>query len=167
MQGIQLESWKVEIGIPNFLVRATLQPRGDLMLFLNNFTYNSYSVSHAELLPLAADYQIKGVKQPMMAINRAAMAFISILEADKAARIQLLQASRPAVFYTEWFAVRGNLHVNSETPDDNLFDDKFEFFILTDATLYPLRPLHHRPTAKVPALAINRKTLLAYHTHHP
>jgi hypothetical protein len=167
MQGIQFESWKVEIGIPNFLVRATLQPRGDLMLFLNNLTYNSYSFSDTELLPLATDYHIKGVKQPTMAINRVVMAFVSILEADKASQIQLLQAKRPAVFYTDWFAVRGDLHVNSETPDDNLFDDKFEFFILTDATVYPLRPMAHKPTAKVPALAINRKTLLAYHVHHP
>ena len=165
MQGIQFESWKVEVGIPNFLLRATLQPRGDLMLFLNNFTYNSYSFSNVELLPLASDYQIKGVKQPMMAVNRAMMAFISILEPDKAAQIQILQAKRQVVFYTEWFAIRGDLHVNSETPDDNLFDDKFEFFILTDATLYPLRPMNHKPTPKVPALAINRKTLLAYHTH--
>ena len=167
MQGIQFESWKVEIGIPNFLLRATFQPRGDLMLFLNNFTYTSYSFSNVELLPLATDYQIKGVKQPAMTIIRQAMTFVSILEPDKAAKIQLLQAKRPVVFYTDWFAVRGNLHVNSEAPDDNLFDDKFEFFILTDAKVYPLRPMNHKPTAQVPALAINRKTLLAYHLHQP
>lgn len=164
MQGLQFESWKVEIAIPNFLVRATFQPRGDLMIFLNNLTYTSFSFSEVELLPLAAEYQIKGVKQPAMTINRSVMNFVSITEPDKASQIQLLQANRPVVFYTEWFAVRGNLHVNVEAPDDSLLDDKFEFFPLTEASIYPLRGLKAKPMAKVPALAINRKTILAYHT---
>lgn len=168
MQGIRLENWKIEIASSNFLVRATLQPRGDLMIFLNNLTYTSFTFNDVELIPIGTDYQVKGIKQPMMNITRSAIAFISVLEPEKAAHVQLLQAKRPVVFYTPWFAVRGDLHVNTETPDENLLDDKFEFFMLTGVTVYPLRPINARPTPKIPAVAFNRHAILAYHTQsHP
>jgi hypothetical protein len=164
MQGIRLENWKVEVAIPNLLIKATLQPRGDLMIFLNNLTYTSFTFNDVELVPLGTDYQVKGVKQPMMNVTRNAISFMSVLEPEKATQIQLLQSKRLMVFYTEWFAVRGDLHVNTETPDENLLDDKFEFFMLTDVTIYPLRAMNARPIAKAPAVAFNRHTILAYHT---
>ncbi|MCA9873738.1 MAG: hypothetical protein KC441_08785 [Anaerolineales bacterium] len=166
MQGIKLESWHIELGIPGFLVRATIQPRGDLMIYLNNQTYTSFTFNDVELLPLGADYQIKGVKQAMMNVNRQAISFMTVTEPDKASKVQLLQSKRPIVFYTEWFAVRGDLHVNTETPDENLLDDKFEFFMITEATIYPLRAVNHRPLAKAPAVAFNRKAILAYHAQN-
>ncbi len=166
MQGIKLENWQIEIGIPNFLVRATLQPRGDLMIYLNNLTYTYFTFNNVEMLPLDNHYQIKGVKQPMVNINRQAISFLSVLEPQRAAQVQLLQSKRPIVFYTDWFAVRGDLHVNTETPDENLLDDKFEFFMITDATIFPLRAANHRPVQKVPAIAFNRRGILAYHAQN-
>ncbi|MBK6328848.1 MAG: hypothetical protein KA362_09605 [Chloroflexi bacterium] len=163
MQGIKLESWKIEIAIPNFLVRAALTPRGDLMIFLNNLTYTSFNFNDVEMMPLGTDFQVKGVKQSMINISRSAISYISVLEPHKAAQIQLLQSKRAIVFYTEWFAVRGDLHVNSETPNENLLDDKFHFFMLTDATIFPLRTMTARPIQKVPAVAFNRLEILAYH----
>lgn len=163
MQGIKLESWKIEIAIPNYLVRATLIPRGDLMIFLNNLTYTSFNFNDAEMLPLGTDFQVKGVKQSMMNISRGAISFLSVLEPQRAAQVQLLQSKRTVVFYTEWFAVRGDLHVNNETPNENLLDDKFQFFMLTDATIFPLRTMNARPVQKVPAVAFNRLEILAYH----
>jgi hypothetical protein len=165
MQGLQFETWKVEIAIPSFLVKASFQPRGALTIFLNNQTYTSLNFTEVELLPLGADYQVKGIKQPLMNFNRGMIEFISFLEVEKAAQIQLLQAKRRVVFYTRSFAVRGDLHVNTEAPDENLLDDKFDFFMLTDATIFPLHPMSVRVTQKVPALAFNRKTILAHHTH--
>jgi hypothetical protein len=166
MQSLQFDPWRMEIITPNYLLRASLRPRGDLMIYLNNLTYHSFFFEDVEMLPFSPDYQFKGVKQPAMTINRVMMTCISILEPDKAAQIQVLQAKRPILFYTDWFAVRGDLHVNSEAPDENMFDDKFEFFILTDASIYPLRPMAVKPKAKVPALVFSRKTLVAYHVHH-
>jgi hypothetical protein len=101
MQGIRLENWKVEVAIPNLLIKATLQPRGDLMIFLNNLTYTSFTFNDVELVPLGTDYQVKGVKQPMMNVTRNAISFMSVLEPEKATQIQLLQSKRLMVFYTE------------------------------------------------------------------
>ncbi|MBK8984906.1 MAG: hypothetical protein IPM39_02315 [Chloroflexi bacterium] len=165
MQDLRFETWKIEVAIPNFLLRASFQPRGDMMIYLNNQTYTSFNFTEVELLPLAADYQVKGIKQPLFNVNRSMMEFVSILEADKASQIQLLQSKRRVVFYTSWFAVRGDLHVNSEAPDESLLDDKFDFFMLTDATIFPLRPLNAPITQKAPAVAFNRKAILAHHTH--
>lgn len=166
MQGIQFDYWNVELSIPSFLIKARFQPRGDMLIFLNNLTYLSFYFEDVEMLPLGTKYQFKGVKQPGMTINREAISFMSILDAKDLDKMQLLSAKRTIVCYTQWFAVRGDFHVNVEAPDENLFDEKYEFFPLTDATVYPLRKIMNKPVTKLPALLINRTAILGYHAHH-
>ena len=166
MESIRFDYWNVELGIPNFLIKARFQPRGDMLIFLNNLTYLSFYFEEVEMLPLGTKYQFKGVKQPGMTINRGAVSFMSILDESDVEKMQLLAAKRAVVFYTEWFAIRGDFHVNTEAPDENLFDDKYEFFTLTNATIYPLRKITTKPTQEVPALLLNRTAILGYHAHH-
>lgn len=166
MEGLQFEFWDVELGIPSFLVKTRFQPRGDMLIFLNNLTYLSFYFEDVEMLPLGTKYQFKGMKQPGMTINREAISFMSILDESKVENMQLLAAKRTIVCYTEWFAIRGELHVNTETPGENLFDEKYEFFPLTDVTIFPLRKIMNKPVQKVPALLLNRTAILGYHVHH-
>lgn len=166
MEGLQFDYWNVELGIPSFLIKTRFQPRGDLLIFINNLTYLSFYFEDVEMLPLGTKYQFKGVKQPGMTINREAISFISILDESDREKVQVLAAKRTIVAYTEWFAIRGDLHVNTETPDENLFDEKFEFFPLTDVTIFPLRKIMAKPVQKVPALMLNRTAILGYHAHH-
>lgn len=166
MQGIQFDYWNVELGLPSFLIKARFQPRGDMLIFLNNQTYLSFYFEDVEMLPLGTTYQFKGVKQPGMTINREAISFISILDQSDVEKMQMLAAKRTIVCYTEWFAIRGDFHVNIEMPDENLFDEKYQFFTLTNASVYPLRQIMTKPTQKLPALLINRTAILGYHAHH-
>lgn len=166
MQGIQFDYFNVELGIPSFLVKASFQPRGDLLIFVNNLTYLSFYFENMEMLPLGTQFQLKSLKQPGMTINRGAIAFMSILDEASMAKMQFLAVKRTIVCYTEWFAIRGDLHVNTETPNENLFDEKYEFFPLTDAKIYPLQKMMVKPTPQVPALLLNRKAILGYHIHH-
>ena len=165
MEGIQFDFWNVEVGIPSFLIKARFQPRGDMLLFLNNPTYLSFYFEDVEMLPLGTKYQFKGIKQPGMTINREAISFMSILDKSDMERMQLLAAKRTMVFYTEWFAIRGDFHVNSETPSENIFDEKNEYFPLTDAKVYPLRKMMNKPITEVPGLLLNRTVILSYHAH--
>ena len=166
MEGLQFEFWDVELGIPSFLVKARFQPRGDMLIFLNNLTYLSFYFEDVEMQPLGTKYQFNSMKQPGMTINREAISFMSILDGSKVEKMQFLAAKRTIVCYTEWFAIRGDLHVNTETPDENLFDEKYEFFPLTDVTIFPLRKMMNKPVLKVPVLLLNRTTILGYHKHH-
>jgi hypothetical protein len=166
MQGLKFDFWNVEMGIPSFLIKARFQPRGDMLIFLNNQTYLSFYFEDIEMLPLGTKYQFKGVKQPGMTINREAISFMSILDKDDLDKMQLLSAKRKIVCYTEWFAIRGDFHVNVEAPDENIFDDKNEFFPLTDVSIFPIRKIMNKPVQKVPALLLNRTAILGYHAHH-
>lgn len=166
MEGLQFDYWNVELGIPSFLVKTRFQPRGDLLIFLNNQTYLSFYFEDVEMLPLGTKYQFKGMKQPGITINREAISFVSILDESDLEKMQFLAAKRTVVYYTEWFAIRGDIHVNTETPDENIFDEKYEFFPLTDVTIFPLRKIMNKPQLKVPALMINRTAILGYHAHH-
>lgn len=166
MQGLQFDFWNVELGIPSFLIKARFQPRGDMLLFTNNRTYLSFYFEDVEMLPLGTKYQFKGAKQPGMTFNREVISFISILDESDVKKMQFLATKRTIVCYTEWFAIRGDLHVNTETPSENLFDEKYDFFALTDAKIFPLRQMMNKPVTKVPALLLNRNAILGYHEHH-
>lgn len=166
MQGLHFDYWNVELGIPNFLIKTRFQPRGDMLIFMNNRTYLSYYFEDIELLPLGTNYQFNVIKQPGMTVNRGVISFLSIIDESDVKKMQVLAAKRPIVCYTEWFAIRGDFHVNTETPSENLFDEKYEFFVLTNVTIYPLRKMMTKPTAKVPALLLNRTAILGYHVHH-
>jgi hypothetical protein len=108
--------------------------------------------------------QITSVKMhtPAMLLNRDLIAFISVLETKQTERLQFVQASRRVVFYTEWFAIRGELHVHGEKRDDDLLDTSHEFFALTHAEIHPLRPMAANLQRKVPVIVINRHRVLAY-----
>ncbi len=166
MQGLQFDYWNVELGIPSFLIKARFQPRGDMLLFTNNRSYLSFYFEEVEMLPLGTKYQFKGVKQPGMTFNRGAISFMSLLDESNVAKMQFLASKRTIVCYTEWFAIRGDLHVNTETPSENLFDEKYDFFVLTDVKVFPLRQMMNKPVTKVPALLLNRNAILGYHEHH-
>lgn len=165
MEGLQFDYWNVEIGLPSFLVKSRFQPRGDMLIFVNNLTYLSFYFEDIEMLPLGTKYQFKGVKQKGMTINRGAISFISIVDDKDMERMQLLSAKRSMVFYTQWFAIRGDFHVNTEAPNENIFDEKYEFFALTDVSVFPLRKIMAKPTLKLPGLLINRTAILGYHVN--
>lgn len=164
---ITFDTYKVETMMANFLLRGDLQPRGDLMVFLNDQTYSHFTFDEAELLPLATGYQVRSIRQPAVNVNRDTIAFISALEEGQADKVQILQSKRPVVFYTELLAIRGYLHVNPDMRDDDLLDQMHDFFAITGASIFPLRSLANTPRREVPFLAVNRNVIFAYHVDKP
>lgn len=163
---LELPVFRVEVIIPGFLVRAAFQPKGDLLIFMNDRRYDMARFDEAELHPIMPDAQVKGIKQEMMALNKRFISGIAMLEPERLQNVMLLATKRPFVVYTEWFAIRGDLHVNSDARDDDVFDETRDFFAITDASVYPVRTLRKAPTRKVPLIALNRHAIYAYHPFH-
>jgi hypothetical protein len=162
---LNLKSFQVEVSLPNFLVRGHIVPRGDFVFFLNDSTHVYFRFDQAELIPLSPEYQVPGIQQESMSVNREYVSFISILDREDLDNLQYIRSERPVVFYTEWFAIRGNLHVNDEAHDDDLLDSTHDFFVVTDASIFPLRSLKIPPQRRVPFVAINRHLICAYHPY--
>jgi hypothetical protein len=163
----QLSNYTVEVGIHNFILKGQFAPRSDFFVFLNDKDRATYPFEEAQLLPLSADYQVPGIRQSLINLSRDLISFISILETRQTERLQYVQASRHVVFYTEWFAIRGELHVHGEARDEDLIDSLHDFFALTHAEIHPLRPIAISITRKTPFIAINRHRVLAYNTYKP
>lgn len=163
----QLSSYTVEAGIHNFILKGTFAPRNDFFVFLNDKDNATYPFENAQLLPLVTDYQIPSIRQNLINLNRDLLAFISVLEIRQTERLQYVQASRRVVFYTEWFAIRGELHVHDEKRADDLLDTAHDFFALTYAEIHPLRSIPVNIQRKTPFVAINRHRVLAYNVYQP
>lgn len=163
----KIAQYNVEVGIQNFLLKGTFTPRSDFMVFVNDHDIATYPFVDAQLVPLTAEYQVPGIRQTLISLNRDLIAFISVLDVAQTERLQYVQASHRVVFYTDWFAIRGDLHVSGEAREDELLDTRHDFFALTHADIHPLRPLTGTMQRKVPFVAINRHRVLAYNLFQP
>ncbi len=160
---LELPRFRVEVLLPGYVVRATFQPKGDLLIYMNDRRYDVTRFDEVEMYPTMTDAQVKGIKQEMMALNKKVISGIALLEPERTENVMLLASKRPFVVYTEWFAIRGNLHINPDSRDEDIFDETKDYFAITDAAIYPVRALRKEPTRKVPLLAINRHAIYAYH----
>lgn len=160
---IELPTFRVEAVLQDYLLRADLQPRGDLLGYLNDRNWHFIPFRNGELHALAVDRRVGAMPQELATVNKNWIAVLSVLNKDQAANINLQIATRPAVFYFDHFAAQGQLHVPPDSPDEDLLDEMHDFFSVSDAVLFPIRPLAISPTKEVPVLFINRTMIQTYH----
>ncbi len=160
---IELPTFRVEVVTAGLMLRAMFQPKGDLLIYLNDRRYDVTRLDDVEMFPIMPDAQVKGMKQGMMAVAKEHITAIALLEQERVGNVMMLAAKRPFVAYTDWFAIQGDLHVNADARDDDVFDETKDFFAITDAAIYPLRALRKAPTRKVPLVVLNRHAVYAYH----
>jgi len=162
---IKLATFDVEVAMPHFLLKAKFQPRGDLLIYMNDQAVQFYGFEEVQMLPLDGDFQVRPFRQPIMTVSEKYLVFISVMKNEDAEKLQLLRAKRPVVFYTDWFAIRGQLHVNEDARGDDLLDGPRDYFAISDASVYPIRKAAANPTRKAPLLLLNRNAIYAYHPH--
>lgn len=159
---IELATMQVEAILQDYLLRGELQPRGQLVSYLNDRNWTYLPVRNAVFSALAADRRVGEIKQPAAVINKDRLAALSIVREEEAAQVQLPTGERPVVFYVAHFAIQGNLHVRSDAPDEDILDDLHDYFPVSEATVFPVRPIATAPTRKVPLLMISRPLTQAY-----
>jgi hypothetical protein len=161
---IELETIQVEVILDDYVMQSDMQPRGDLGVYLNDRNWTFVPFQNAELLPLPMDRRVERVRRAQIVVNKQRMAVISVLREEQAEQIQLLSTTRPVVLYTSHFAVKGQLHVNTEAPQEDLLSEMHDFHGLTKVSVYPLREIATAPTASVPLLFIRRHLVQVYHS---
>ncbi|MCP4428706.1 MAG: hypothetical protein GY803_29825 [Chloroflexi bacterium] len=164
---LKFTTFTVEAVTSQFLLRGSFKPRGDLFIYLNDRRHLFFHFDQVEFAPMATGYQINTVKQPSMNINWAQIIYLALLDEEIIKNLQVLQAKRPVVFYTDKFAIRGDFHVNPDAHEHDLVDDVRDFLVVSQAAVYPLRSLATKPTKKAPLLALNRRQIVGYHVYEP
>ncbi len=159
---IELKTYKVEGILLDYVLRATLQPRGHLLAFMNDRNWEFVPFQDAELFPLAHDSKLGAMRKEHLSVNKQNLCFVSLLDSEAIPDIQIPIAHRSIIFHLGLFAVQGELHVTSDAPDEDLLDDLHDYFPVTAASIYPIRPVATPPSAKVPLLFISRQLIQAY-----
>ncbi len=161
---LQLKTFQAEIVLEDYLIRAKIQPRGSMLVFLNDKQWPFLPLEDAEIYPLAVERQVNVIKQPSIVINNQYLKFISLTDEAEAKEEQLLASKRPVAFYTGVFVIQGQLHVNQDAKAQDLLDETKDYFAMSDASIYPIRKVLTPPTRRVPLLYLSRSLVQAYHS---
>jgi hypothetical protein len=159
---IELKTYQIEGVMLDYVLRASLQPRGHFLAFMNDRNWEYIPFQDAELFPLAQDSRVGGMKKELLSVNKQNLCLVSLLESEATLDIQIPVAHRSIIFYLGLFAVQGQLHVTSDAPDEDLMDDLHDYFPVSSVSIYPIRPIANPPTSKVPLMFINRSLIQAY-----
>lgn len=159
---IELATLQIEAILQDYLLRGELQPRGQLVSYLNDRNWSFLPVKNAVFSALAADRRVGEIKQAASVINKNRLAVLSVLDEEEAAGVQLPAGTRPVIFYVAHFAVQGQLHARPDAPNEDILDDLHDYFAVTQATIFPVRPVAVMPTRQVPLLMISRPLTQAY-----
>lgn len=165
MEAIQFDTISVDVSTGNFLIRGEVEARGDLMVFLNDHNRSSFPIRDAKFMPDGPEYKVPPMQQPNFTVSQEHVAFVAVIKDTAVEKIQFVNSSRTVVFYTNWFAIRGELHVSSEARDDELLDPTKEFFAVTDVAIYPIRQMTNKPQRRYPLVAIQRSGIVGYHVY--
>ena len=165
MEAITFQPISVDISAGNFLVRGEIEPRGDLIVYMNDENNTSFAVLNAQFMPDGPEYKVSTIKQNSITINQNHLAFVGIIHEADLERIQFVQSSRTAVFYTNWFAIRGELHVHGEAKEEELMESTRTFYAVTQASIFPIRQTTHAPHRTYPLVIINRAEMIGYHLY--
>jgi hypothetical protein len=159
---IELPTLHVEAIMQDYFLRGELQPRGHLVSYLNDRNWTFLPVKNAVFSALAAERRVGEIKQAASVINKNRLAALSLIDEGEAAEIQVPAGERPVIFYIAHFAIQGQLHVRSDAPDEDILDDLHDYFPVTEAKIFPVRPVAAAPTRQVPLLLISRPLTQVY-----
>jgi hypothetical protein len=162
---IQFTSIKIEAILADYTIRGELRSRGDIAIFLNDRNYPTFSVFDCELHPLAADRRVETVRQDLITIEKTEVIAISVLDEGALEKAQFTLSKRKVIIYSGRFAIHGLLHVPADAPDEDVLDEKRDFFGITEGSIYPLVPVGTDPFTSSPLILINRQTIQAYSVH--
>jgi hypothetical protein len=160
---LQLKTFQAEIVLEDYLIRAKLQPRGSMLVYLNDRQRPFLPFDDAEIYPMAADRQVNVIKQPEIVVKKRYLKILCLTDEEEAKQEQLLATKRPVAFYAGVFVIQGQLHVNADARDQDLLDETKDFFAMSQASIYPIKKVMTAPTRHVPLLFLSRSLVQVYH----
>ncbi|HET6444180.1 MAG TPA: hypothetical protein VFI27_06315 [candidate division Zixibacteria bacterium] len=163
---IQFTSVTVETVLADYIIRGLMHSRGEILNFLNDRNYPSFSLHDCEVHPLAVNRKVEMIRQDVVTIQKSKVVLVSVLDQGVGEKAQLTVSKRRVTFYCGQFAIHGQIHVPADAPDEDIIDETRDFFGMTEGSVYPLMPVGTEPYAGVPLILINRMTVEAYSAIH-
>lgn len=161
---IELPVYAAEVITSRYLIRGGFQPIGPVLAYLNDPTRRYANFIDAALLPFSAEHPMERITRPQVMTRIADIVAVSLLGENGKQAAHLLVTSNPLIVYTACCVIQGMFHMGAEdTPSDYISSAGHDFIGVTQASLFPLQSLRHRPAARSELLLINRQHILFYH----
>jgi len=140
MQQVNIVSYPVEILTGHYQISGVMEVRGSPAVYVNDASFNTFSIHEATITPLAPGSPVGQVKTPLLYLPKAEPQVILIgnFEPKDA---QLLTTIIRAVCFTDTYVVRAAFHVGPETKAIDILDLTGPFLPTTAAEIFALRPL--------------------------
>jgi len=137
---VNIITFPVEILTGHYQISGGLEVRGSPAVFINDATFNSFSIHDATLTPLAPGSPVGPVKTSLLYVPKTEPHAILIgnFEAKDA---QLLPNRIRMVCFTDTYVIRCEFHVGPETKTLDALSLAGPFLPTTGAEIYALRPL--------------------------
>jgi hypothetical protein len=159
---IQFTSIKIETVLTDYLIRGELHSRGDIVIFLNDRNYPTFSLYDCELHPLSSDRRVEVIRHSLVTIDKNSVYAVGVLDDGALENAHLAVSKREVTIYTGRFAVHGMLHVPEDAPDEDILDESRDFFGVSGGAIYPLSPVATNPHPSFPLILVNRLMIQAY-----
>ena len=159
---IQYTKFKVEAVLPNYVIRGLLRSRGEVLNYLNDRRYPTFSLYDCELVPISSDRKINTISQDSVTIDKRRVIVVSVLDESVKENMQLTVSERIVIFYCGNLAIHGLLHVPADAPDEDILDETRDFFGITNGSIYSLVPVGSDPTGNAPLMLLNQHMVNAY-----
>jgi hypothetical protein len=159
---IQFTKVNVEAVLADYVIRGVLHSRGEVLNFLNDRRYPTFSLYDCELHPVSTGRKIETVSQNLVTIEKKQVIVLSVLDKHIRDGMQLTVSERVVIFYCGNFAIHGLLHVPADAPDEDILDEKRDFFGMTGGSVYSLVPVGTEPYSNAPLMLLNQHKVGAY-----
>jgi len=159
---IQFTTFNVEAVLPDYVVRGILRSRGEVLNYLNDRRYPTFSLYDCELVPLSSDRKISTISQELVTIDKKRVVVVSVLDESVKDDLHLTISERIVIFYCGNLAIHGLLHVPADAPDEDILDETKDFFGITDGSIYSLIPVGAEPHSNAPLMLLNQHAVAAY-----
>ncbi|MGH2536363.1 MAG: hypothetical protein ACRDHL_03095 [Candidatus Promineifilaceae bacterium] len=159
---VVFQPYKAEASLGNFLVRGEIRSRGELTGYLNDRRWSYLTFYQASMQPLDTDRRIGALEQSSSSLNKQWIEFLALTSDEDASKVQVQQFYWRVQFYTRHFAIQGDLRVGGDAHDEDLFEEIRDFFPVSRASVFPIRPVAVTPISKSPLLFINRRMVQVY-----
>jgi hypothetical protein len=138
---VNITTYPVEILTGHFQVSGNLEIRGNPAVFVNDASYNVFSVHDATVTPLVAGSPVGQVKVPVLYLPKSEP-HVMLIGNFAPQDAQLLPNKIALIAFTDTYVIHGEFHTGPETKaDDILYSAAGPYFPATDAEIYAMRPL--------------------------
>jgi hypothetical protein len=159
---LKAHQYEVEFLTEHYVFAGVLEPRGLLMVYLNDVDRRTLPLRDVTATSLDTGSSVGSFKAGELFVRRDEISAIRLFARPSAQTVPLMPMADTLRLFTPRFAVQAVFHRGPETRLSDLFDGSGLWAPATDAKVYALFPTKHAVAVEAPMLIVNKTHIRFY-----